>query len=184
MSRARQILLEVQLQAKKMATKPTTTLAELKKRSKKLRESFNTAGAVKVLNMKPLVGNATLTVNAEAFGKKSKYPMTMTFYNVEYSENQTRDYPLAVTPERGTQFFMPQLEEDGNPVQIRCSCKDFQFTWAPWNKEESALSGRNFPKYKRKTETRPERNPVKAPGLCKHLIKLTEKLKRDKVLKK
>lgn len=180
MTRALEILFEV----KAMAKKPTTTLAELQKRSKSLREQFNTAGAVKVLNMKPLVGNATMTVNAEAFGKKGKYPMTMTFYNVEYSENQTRDYPLAVTPERGRRFYMPQLEEDGNPVQVRCQCPDFRFTWAHWNKEESALSGRNFARYKRKTETRPERNPAKAPGLCKHLIKLTEKLMRDKVLKK
>lgn len=184
MTRAQEILSEVKLQGKKMAKKPLLTLAELHKRSKKLRESFNTAGAVKVLSMKPLVGNATLTVNAEAFGKKGKYPMTVTFYDVEFADEQTRDYPLAVTPERGTRFYMPQLEEDGNPVQVRCQCPDFRFTWAEWDRKESALSGRNFPKYKRKTETRPPRNPAETPGLCKHLIKLTEKLKRDRVLKR
>lgn len=177
-NRARYILLEVRTQRKT----PVLTLTELKKRSKDLREQFHTPRRpVKIVKMIPLVGNATLTVNAEAYGTK-KYALTMTFYNIDYSEEQTKDYPLSVRPEQGTQLYMPQLNEDGYPVQIRCSCPDFRFTWAEWDKKEGALSGRNFPRYVRKTTTRPSRNPKKAPGLCKHLFNLVERLKREKIL--
>lgn len=180
MTRAQRILFEVGLNKK---VEPRLTLRDLMESAEKTRKKMNKSGTVKVLNMKPLVGNDSLTINAEAYGTR-KYPMTMTFFNIDYSEEQTRDYPLAVTPQKGTRFYMPQLDEDTLPVQVRCQCPDFRFTWAEWDKKEHSLSGRNFPRYRRKTENRPERNPDHAPGLCKHLYGLVERLKRDRIMKR
>ena len=80
-------------------------------------------------------------------------------------------------------WHLPQkLREDKNYVQLRCSCPDHYFMWVAWNKENKILLGKAPPRYVRKTTTYPERNPGKIPGICKHLIGLFDRLKKDKVL--
>jgi hypothetical protein len=56
------------------------------------------------------------------------------------------------------------------PVQCRCTCMDFYMRMAEWDDQHEALYGDPFPRYHRKTTTRPEVNPGHIPGLCKHLV--------------
>ena len=68
-------------------------------------------------------------------------------------------------------------------VKVRCSCEDFFFTYAFWNKGKDGLYGGPLKPYKRKTTDRPERNPKHVPGMCKHLFKLVDELRVNKVIK-
>lgn len=58
-------------------------------------------------------------------------------------------------------------------VQVRCTCEDFNHTFAWYNLKDGSLYGPKPAKYKRVPgSTRPPRNPEKTPGLCKHLMAL------------
>lgn len=64
-----------------------------------------------------------------------------------------------------------------NPVEVRCDCESFRFTYAYANRRHNALFPPDFPPYKRKTPVRggrPRRNPIKLPGRCKHLVVASE----------
>ena len=174
MSRALQLIGRID-EAKK--GKPVYTISQLM-------EAVNNRGEpreVNIIRTTPLMGNKTLTVKAEALGKKL-YPLTITFYNVDYSWEKDGEHPLMVRPELGKTAYMSPVSESGNPVQLRCQCPDFRHTYAHWDRKEKALSGSPFPFYQRKTENRPERNPQHRPGVCKHLVGLFERLRRDRIL--
>jgi hypothetical protein len=147
-------------------------------------EAVNNRGEpprVNILRTTPLMGNKTLTVKGEAMGTKL-YPLTATFYNVDYSWEKDPEHPLVVRPELGRVGYMKPIGSTENPAQVRCKCPDFRHTYAHWDKEQRALSGPRFPAYQRKTTWMPERNPEHKPGVCKHIMGLFERLRRDKIL--
>ena len=158
------------------------TLSELRESARKNRPKFNKSRPTSILSMTPTMSNKTLTVKAEARGT-SLYPLVITFYNVDYTLEADPAYPLSVQTKTGATGYAKQVTEDGNPVQLRCQCMDFRHTWAFYDHKAKALSGRPFPRYERKTTTRPSRNPGEVPGLCKHLIGMVEVLKRRNILK-
>ncbi len=73
-------------------------------------------------------------------------------------------------------------------VQVRCSCSNFYFMWAWYNAEKGCLLGRRPPAYKRKVRNSEggivtKMNPLKEPGVCKHLLLLIGLLSQDELLK-
>jgi hypothetical protein len=58
-------------------------------------------------------------------------------------------------------------------VTVRCTCKDYYFTWGWWNFKQGAMFGRQQKPYVRKTPPPPDgypyRNPNKYAGSCKHV---------------
>ena len=136
---------------------------------------------VSILSTNPIIQNKTITIKGEARGTRV-YPMTITFYNVDFSNEKDAEHPLFVRSRLGDPFFMSYIEEGSNPVQVRCACPFFRFAWSYWNKQEKALTGPAFPTYIRKTTTRAEVNPQHSPGLCKHLLGMLSRLRSDKIL--
>lgn len=162
--------------------KPVLNLKKLKGSTHELREKINEPRPVAIKKVTPLAGNKTLTVTGEARGTKL-YPVSITFYNVDFATARDKAHPLTAEVGEGETFFMEQVSEDEHPVQIRCQCPDFYFTWAHYDRKNKALSGPDFPKYQRKTSHYPERNEKHVPGLCKHLVGLLERLEKDRILK-
>jgi hypothetical protein len=136
---------------------------------------------IAIIRTTPLIGNKSFTVKAEARGTKL-YSVTITFYNVDYSLERDPEHPLTVIAEVGHRAYMEPITMGGHPAQIRCSCEDFKFSYATWNRKEKSLSGRAFPSYERKTDTRPERNVQQIPGMCKHVLSLIDRLRKDRIL--
>jgi hypothetical protein len=66
-------------------------------------------------------------------------------------------------------------------TQVKCTCKDFYWTFAWFNSANSALDGKP-PKPYRATGLRPPRNQPKVPGICKHLMKLRNELIADGII--
>jgi hypothetical protein len=71
---------------------------------------------------------------------------------------------------------------DETKVAVRCSCPDFRFTFAWYDKEVGSLAYGALKQYVRKTTYMPERNPLHVVGLCKHLLALTLEGQKVKVI--
>lgn len=163
----------------KRERKPMLTVAQLRQYASQM--SQGEMRPVSILSTNPILQNKTITIKGEARGTKL-YPITVVFYNVDYSLEPDATHPFKVRPKVGDPFWMSPLSEATNPIQVRCTCKRFEFAFAHWNRKEKALSGPAFPPYIRKTTTRPEVNPSQIPGACKHLIAFFNRLNRDKIL--
>lgn len=70
---------------------------------------------------------------------------------------------------RGAEYWVEKPNMLTTPIVIRCSCPDFYFTFAYWDWAARAIFGPKPKPYKRKTATRPSRNPGHHPGGCKHI---------------
>lgn len=75
----------------------------------------------------------------------------------------------------GKKDFNIEKVNDTNNCKVRCTCKDFMWTFNYYNKKEKSLRGSVREPYTKKT-SRPPRNPGEVPGLCKHLLALYIKL--------
>lgn len=161
------------------------TLATLISSTKKAREKMNQVKKVEILQIKPVVQTNQLYVKAQAQGISlpKLYQLTLVFSGITYSQTQTTKTPLTADLGHGNKVYLEQPTLS-HKVQARCSCHDYYFMWQYYNRQEKALFGKAFPKYIRKTDHLPERNPDHVPGLCKHLIVLVDKLAKAGLLKK
>lgn len=93
------------------------------------------------------------------------YRTSFSFFKVHFNSKRTRQFPIRVENKDGLLVHAERVREDYHPVRVRCSCKDYYFTWWWWNNQNKSHSGPRLPKYVRKTDTYPERNPLHIPGL-------------------
>lgn len=147
----------------------------------RLKHSHGTARTVKIVSVTPIQRTKSLIVKAEAYGS-SLYAVTLVLYDLAYQPTADKEHPIRTVDKLGNEAYIQQLKFSNARVQVRCTCMDFRMTWAYYNKENKALSGPAFPKYVRKTTTRPERNPEHTPGLCKHVKTLVERLIQDRII--
>lgn len=153
-------------------------LIDLVAGSYKLRKTVNPVKKVELLSVTPIVRTKQLMIKAQAHGQSSRslYQMIIMFSQVQFSEKRTAKHTIEIALDHhGNTVFIQPLSTD-QLGQYRCSCADYYFTWQFWNSTHRALFGRKYPKYIRKTTTRPERNPNHIPGLCKHQLTLIDKL--------
>ncbi|QIG71464.1 hypothetical protein EVB32_352 [Rhizobium phage RHph_TM39] len=158
------------------------TLFELTKGKDVLGHATGDKRKVSIVDMTPVINNKTLSVKALAQSTKL-YSLTMTIFDVQYSDMQSAEFPLTVSLGDGEYKFAKQIDMRKARAQVRCTCDDFYYTWGYWNKENKTLSGPPMKPYVRKTTNYPERNKEHAPGMCKHLMTLTGRLVQMKILK-
>ena len=69
-------------------------------------------------------------------------------------------------------YWIPTPSASTSVIKVRCTCKDYYFTFGWWNFRQGSMFGRQQKPYKRKTpkppKGRPYRNPQKFAGSCKH----------------
>lgn len=128
----------------------------------------------------PSVDNKSLEVRAKTRTDKGSYDSIIYFENVEYGNAETPNAISFGAPD-GTEYFILSIPRTNN-VKVNCTCLDFYYSFAVWNDNKNSLFGDSPEPYVKKTEKEP-RNPTKAPGLCKHLLKFFDQLIRDKIIK-
>ena len=172
-----------------MPKKPGRTLDQLHGNTKKhFPKRFGAARKamprVPRLTYTPFIGMKTLVVRADVQGEaeNKKYKVIMVFQKVDYSQKRDKTHTVDVKVNGDTWYMKPLTVK--SKVQVRCSCKDFYFTFGYWDWTVGAIYGIKPKPYTRKTTTYPERNPAHAPGICKHLIAVMNKVKRSKYWKK
>lgn len=158
------------------------TLVDLINSSHKHRAKFNDSPKVAITGSTINPKNKVVTIRGEARGT-SLYPMTIAFYNVSMSTTRDAEHQVLAKDRDSNEYYLERISMSKHKCQVRCSCRDFYFTWQWWDRSNKALFGPNFPKYVRKTTTWPERNPGHYPGLCKHLMGFVEQLKNSGLLR-
>lgn len=129
-------------------------------------------------NVVPFMGTKTLLFQAECFGETVNgiHVVNVQFSGLKILEElpENADYKKITYKDVDYYVERPTLE---TKCSVRCSCPDFYFTWAFYNHKNKALFGSLPKKYIRKTTTRPPRNPLKVPGICKHIFQLQSYLR-------
>lgn len=135
-----------------------------------------------LLDINPHFTTKVILFNKEIRGtKKGVHQQQVFFKQLAVSRNEETDPNLWLPFENEKSGLAESMEAGlvnvGKPslsrstVQVRCSCPDFQYTFAPYCAKSGALYGSPPPMYVKKTD-RPSRNPGGLPGVCKHLIVL------------
>ena len=76
----------------------------------------------------------------------------------------------------GEDVTIQPINLNDNIVRVRCDCLDFYYRFAPWNFSNDDIYGPKPKPYVRRTNTHPPANPTRSPGICKHVMKLTQSI--------
>ena len=119
-----------------------------------------------------------LQVTAKVVGESNTYQSSILFSGVQFVPAGTS----GAVDIGATEAIMP-IESSGD-CKVRCECLDFHWTFAWYNHNSDSLIGQPPKPYQKVPgSNRPDRNPAKAPGICKHIMKLASTLKAQGVLK-
>ena len=127
----------------------------------------------------PFIGMKTLFVKAIAQNEGKEYNLIILFKGVRYQN--INENAVTIKANDGKNYFLKQLSTNTNDILIRCSCKDHMFRFNYYNYLDHSLHGRKRKKYEGQGLWKA--NPLKLPGLCKHLIKFMEVLSNSKIIK-
>lgn len=127
---------------------------------------------VEHLDWVPFKGLRTLFVKGLCNNEGRKNECVILFKKVIYRE-QEGGGSVSVASSSGKTVHVIPLSFKEDDVLVRCSCADFRWRFAHWNREDRSLFGRSPRKYE--AEMRPgSSNPEEAPGVCKHLMKMAK----------
>ena len=170
----------------------TSTLLQLRNATRTLRPDYtgklpNQANPVKIIRQVPNLRSKFLLIEGEVFPVTGDHPykVSIQFFGMDCVDVQSRARPMPLKLQDGKTVYCQQFSYQDTPVLVRCTCPDFRFVWSWWDNSIRSLLGP--PKhYTRKTPPppagRPFANPVKTPGLCKHLIEFSLRLNQEGIV--
>jgi hypothetical protein len=148
------------------------------KRVSKSRTNYGQNSNWNLKNVIPFEGTGTLLFQAECHGEtvEAVHIVNMQFSGLKILSELPENADYKEIEYKGEIYYIerPTLHTE---VTVRCSCPDFYFTFMWYNFKNKTLFGRMGKRYVRKTTTRPERNPLHIPGICKHLFQLQSYLR-------
>jgi hypothetical protein len=109
------------------------------------------------------------------------YNTACQFSNVAFQEAPSAQ-TVTVMGKDGAQHNIVPVVLNTSNVQVSCTCLDFHYRFSAWNATDDSLAGQP-PGLYRKTTNRPPVNPSRVPGMCKHIIKLVDHLRRLRVVR-
>jgi hypothetical protein len=131
------------------------------------------------LDWVPFLGVNTLFVKATVKNEGKKHESIMLFKGIKYKMKEGKGIvPLMASD--GRKVFIEQISSQNDDVLVRCSCGDFFYRFNFYNSLDGSLFGRKRKKYEGQGLW--EANPNKAPGICKHLIKMSKVLRESNLL--
>lgn len=134
----------------------------------------NAVGEVSVgtITYTPYPEQSTLKVEAQTRSNQHNYQTVCQFDNVQFTNDGSG---VQATGTTGEQFTLQPIDLNASNVKVRCSCLDFHWRFSMWNAKDDSLYGEPPGLYQKKTD-RPPVNPNQVPGVCKHLIRLIDRL--------
>lgn len=129
----------------------------------------------------PYIGMKMLHVKSTSQSNGNEYRQALQFNGVQFAAQDGPDVATFAASD-GEDYHVAPLELSGHNVKVRCNCMDFHYRFANYNAQDKSLVGKPPPLYQRKTN-RPPVNPAQVPGMCKHLLKLVEMLRRYGLIK-
>lgn len=158
------------------------SISDLVKNALQLRpQGFNPTGKAEIHDVTVSRKSKQLIIKGAVRGSKL-YPIVVIFNGMEFVDAPDLDHPLSIDLSHGNYIYCNKPSMEHTSVQVRCQCPDYYFTWQYYNKSDKALAGGAFPKYQRKTDYWPERNPLHISGYCKHVHQFVNTLKSKKFI--
>lgn len=133
------------------------------------------------MSLVPSFNDRTLLVKGVTRGQNGTYSSNILIMDVDYVEEGTQ-HAVDFTAADGSVYWILRPNRIKNDVKVSCSCLDFYYRFAVWNHKNGSLLGDAPPPYVKKTDRAPV-NPDKVAGVCKHLIKMGERLRAENLLK-
>lgn len=125
--------------------------------------------------------NGDLKVEAKVQSGPHQYDSTIMFHGVIYEDQDRPDNVSFMGPDKQEVHMVP-IQLNKNNAEVRCTCLDFYFTFSKWNQSDRSLYGSPPAPYNPKTDRVP-RNPTHKPGMCKHLLRVMQELKNERVVR-
>lgn len=152
---------------------------------------FNTprkqsAGRVQVMKKRFIAAAraGAVGIRAQTRSSAKQYDTRMFFHGVTYLRDEDEQGTgFVFQTEDGQEFTIDPLSYANDDVEVSCSCLDFYYRFAVWNNKDGSLFGNPPDPYINKTDNREPVNPTRTPGLCKHLIALTDNLRQERFLR-
>lgn len=129
----------------------------------------------------PSLDNETLEVRATTNSKQQRYRTSMIFEDIEFLDEASTKAATIIGSDNN-EYYLKRIPLNNVDVKVKCTCLDFYYRFAKWNSGDDSLIGKPPPPYVKRSN-RPPVNPAKVPGICKHIIKLTDKLIQQKLFK-
>jgi hypothetical protein len=140
-------------------------------------------GEVAVANIKYVPAQGKLQVDATTRSNMHEYKSSIMFLTVQYEPQGGENITTFVGPGNAEYHIQP-IDLSMSSVKVRCNCLDFFYRFATWNANDSSLLGSKPPLYQRVPgSTRPPVNPARVPGVCKHVIKTVDMLRRSGIVR-
>lgn len=137
---------------------------------------------VQQLDLVPYVGTQMLHVRAITTGNSGQqYQQAIQLLRVKFESAKTPEN-VEISAVDGKTYYIQPIDLNNHNVKVRCNCLDFYHRFAHYNHSDKSIVGRAPVPYQRKTTTRPEVNPDHVPGMCKHLIKVVERLRTQRIV--
>lgn len=135
---------------------------------------------IKVEKVTPLVGMKSIRFDGTALGSKSIYPVSVTFYDIEFSDTKDFSHSMAIdVPKKDSPTFASVPLLDKTPVKVFCGCTWFRFACEWYLSLHGALAPLRKPRTYTKVagSNRPPINPLHLPCVCKHIYQFANDLK-------
>lgn len=125
----------------------------------------------RIVGVVPYIGTKSILFQLEHYGitQAAQHAIYIMFSGLHITEDEQDTGYYLVIPHKDKKLFVQKPDYDKTKIRVRCSCLDFYHTYALWDYNSGCLFGTKPRPYKRKTTTRPPRNPNHYPGMCKHI---------------
>lgn len=138
--------------------------------------------SVVLVPMRSQRDSGQIKVEAKVQSGPTTYDSTILFFDVIF-EDQDRPDNITFTGSDKQEYHVSPILLSRNNAEVRCTCLDFYFTFSAWNKNDRSLYGDPAEPYVRKTVDRAERNPTHMSGMCKHLLRLMQELRNERLVR-
>ena len=144
------------------------------------KKRHNATNEVNITNIQyiPYLGTKMLHIKSTTQSNGHNYHQSMQFMRVSFEKVNTASN-VSFTGSDGQEYHVQPIILTNHNVKVRCNCLDFYYRFAAWNFSDNSIVGRAPIPYHRKTTTRPEVNPDHVPGMCKHLLKVVDRMRSE-----
>lgn len=146
------------------------------------RESNSNKVQIQEVVLNASLGDKTLTAKGRTRTTNKNYETIIVFSGVTFF-NEGGHGRQEIQVSDGSSYFIDPIRPYKSNVKVRCTCLDFYFRWSVWDQRDKALTGEPPEPYHRKTDTYPPVNPQQLSGVCKHIIALTNYLKKERIIR-
>jgi hypothetical protein len=143
----------------------------------------NATGSVIVRRVSyvPYINDSVLRVESIVNSGPNKYEPVIMFRGVEFKDTAVGN-AVTIRAADGQEYNITPISLAGSRLKVRCGCLDFYHRFSTQNFADGSLEGNPPPPYQDRDPNRGPANPTQTPGVCKHLIKLVQEMKKSGIV--